>query len=66
MPDEYRNISSHAVTLASGRPLAIGDAAEINLKDPHDKALLDDGTLIKAEQTDQPSATTRRTKKKED
>lgn len=63
---EYRNIASHAVTLASGRPLAVGDAAEIDPKDPHDKALVDDGTLIKAENPDQTPAKSSRTKKKED
>lgn len=46
MPDEYRNRLTHAVTLASGRPLAPGDAGPINLDDPHDQGLLDEGSLI--------------------
>ena len=49
MSDEYVNVSRTAVTLASGRPLAPGEADKINPKDPHDQALVDDGLLLKAE-----------------
>lgn len=49
MADKYRYIGRHADHLASGRPLAPGDAiaaSHINLDDPHDKALVDDGRII--------------------
>lgn len=49
-PDEWVNVSTHAVTLASGGALAPGDRAECDMKDPHDKALRDAGHLIKADQ----------------
>jgi hypothetical protein len=52
MPDDYRNVRRTAVTIASGRPLAPGEAARIDLDDPHDKALVDDGALVKAETAD--------------
>lgn len=47
--DDWTNVSSHAVTLASGRPLAPGDHAECDMKDEHDKALRDSGQLVKTE-----------------
>jgi hypothetical protein len=49
MPPDYRNSSDHAVTLASGRPLAPGDDGPADLKDPHDKRLIDDGVLVPVE-----------------
>jgi hypothetical protein len=48
----YRNASTHAVTLASGRPLAPGEDAPTDLKDPHDQQLAADGALTKVEQPD--------------
>lgn len=50
-PDEWVNASLHAVTLASGRPLAPGESAACDMKDPHDQALRDSDPLqlIKAE-----------------
>lgn len=46
---DYINASDHPVPLASGRVLAPGEAGEPDLRDPQDKALRDDGTLIKAD-----------------
>jgi hypothetical protein len=47
---EYRNVTNHAITLASGRPLAPGDKASVDLNDnPYDKALVDEGHLAKVE-----------------
>lgn len=46
---EYRNIGLHAVSLASGTPLAPGDTGIPDLKDLHDKALVDDGALVPVE-----------------
>jgi hypothetical protein len=46
---EWVNASTHAVTLASGRPLAPGDRAACDMKDPHDQALRDAGHLIQAD-----------------
>lgn len=47
--DGWTNVSSHPVTLASGRPLAPGEHADTDMKDPHDKGLRDSGQLIKTE-----------------
>jgi hypothetical protein len=49
MSEPHVNVSRSAVTLSSGQPLAPGETGEPNLKDPHDKALVDDGLLAKAE-----------------
>lgn len=46
---EWTNVSSHAVTLASGRPLAPGESAPCDMKTPNDKALRDGGHLVKTE-----------------
>jgi hypothetical protein len=46
MPDDYRNRETHAVTLASGRPLAPGETSPLNLDDPHDQALLEQGSVV--------------------
>lgn len=46
---EWVNVSTHAVTLASGRPLAPGERAACDMKDPHDQALADAGHLIPAD-----------------
>lgn len=51
MPDEYRNRETHAVTLASGRPLAPGDAAPLTTDEhgevlPHDQLLVEEGSLV--------------------
>jgi hypothetical protein len=56
MPDDYRNRETHAVTLASGRPLAPGDAAPLTTDepgdvDPHDQGLLDEGSLVLVDET---------------
>jgi len=53
---EYVNVSRHAVTLASGRPLAPGEADKIDLKHPNDKGLVDDGSLVQAETGKEKSA----------
>lgn len=48
--DRWVNVSDHAVTLASGEPVdALGGHARTDMKDPHDKALRDDGLLIPAD-----------------
>lgn len=45
MPDdEYRNVRSTPVPLASGRILGPGDASAVS-DDPHDQALIADGAL---------------------
>ncbi len=51
MPDStsYTNVSTHAQPLASGRILAPGDTASLELDNPHDKALVSDGALAKTE-----------------
>lgn len=46
---DYVNVSRAAVTLASGRPLAPGEADQIDPKDPHDQGLVNDGLLVVAE-----------------
>lgn len=49
MNAQYLVAGSHPDTLASGRPIAPGDtvpAEAVDLKDPHDQALLDSGVLI--------------------
>lgn len=50
MTTEFRNRATHAVTLASGRSLAPGEAAAIS-DDPHDRTLLDEGSLILVDET---------------
>lgn len=46
---KYVNVARHAVTLASGRPLAPGEDGQIDPKHPNDKGLVDDGSLVPAE-----------------
>jgi hypothetical protein len=46
----YVNASGHPITLASGAPLAFGEPGEPDLNDRHDKALVDDGLLIQADE----------------
>jgi hypothetical protein len=49
MSEKYLFVGYHADTLASGRPVAPGDAVPagaVDPKDPHDRALLDEGRLI--------------------
>lgn len=48
-PQDWTNVSSHAQSLASGRPLAPGESAPCDMKDPHDQALRDAGALVKTE-----------------
>lgn len=47
---EYRNVSTHPVSLASGRVLAPAESAAVS-DDPHDRALIADGALIAVEKT---------------
>lgn len=49
MPDKWRNVSSHAQPLASGRLIAPGELCSPDLDDPHDLALTEDGSLVQAE-----------------
>lgn len=64
--DTHLNRATHPVSLASGRPLAPGDTGAPDLDDPHDKALVDDGTLIAIETGDEtPSKPRQRRTKKE-
>ena len=47
--DEYLVAGGHPDTLASGRPIAPGETVPktaVDPKDPHDAALLADGTLL--------------------
>lgn len=53
--DSYTNVSTHAQPLASGRVLAPGETADLDLKDPHDELLVTDGILVKTE-TGKPRA----------
>lgn len=50
---EFRNVSAHAQPLASGRLIAPGDTANIDLKDkdldPHDRALVEGGAFVEVE-----------------
>lgn len=48
MPDTHTNVSTHPVSLASGRVLAPGEASPIS-GDAHDRALIADGTLVPTE-----------------
>ena len=48
MPELFTNITAGPVPLASGQILAPGDRAEIS-KDPHDQALVTDGSLARSE-----------------
>lgn len=49
MADSYTNVSTHAQPLASGRVLAPGDTADLELDNDHDKSLLSDGALAATE-----------------
>jgi hypothetical protein len=49
MPDQYVNAAGHGLTLASGRPLGAGDSGPANPEDPHDKALIAEGLLVKVD-----------------
>lgn len=40
---EFRNVSAHAQPLASGRLVAPGATAKLDLDDPHEKALAGPG-----------------------
>jgi hypothetical protein len=53
--DEWTNVSTHAVTLASGRPLAPGESAPCDMKHPTDQASRDDGSLVKTEKAKEAS-----------
>jgi hypothetical protein len=46
---EYRNVSSHAQPLASGRLVAPGDTCNPDLQTGHDQALVQDGALTAVE-----------------
>jgi hypothetical protein len=56
----------HPEVLADGTPLAPGDVATPNLKDPHDRHLIERGWLLEGaasdtpESPDPPKASTRR------
>jgi len=52
----YLNVSRHAVTLASGTPLAPGEVGEPDFTTEHDRALKDDGSLLRASEPDTPTA----------
>lgn len=46
----YVNVSPAPLPLASGRVLGLGESAELDVSatgDPHDRALHDDGLLLK-------------------
>jgi hypothetical protein len=47
MPEYLCNPGGHGITLSSGQPLAPGDTIEADSKDPHLKALVEAGHLIK-------------------
>lgn len=49
MPDEYRNVSTVPVPLASGQIIATGDTCEPDPKEPHDRDLVDAGALVPVE-----------------
>lgn len=50
-PPEWVNVTNHAVTFASGRPLdAYGGRGRSDMKDPHDQALRDSGQVIPADE----------------
>lgn len=54
----YKNVRLTAQDLASGRVVAPGEivsARDVDLKDPHDAALVADGLLIEAE-VEKPAA----------
>lgn len=46
---DYVNVSRAPVPLASGQVLAPGEAGPANMRDDHDKALRDDGALLKSD-----------------
>jgi hypothetical protein len=50
MADSYTFAGPHPESLASGRPLALGDTdiSGVNPDDPHDKFLIDEGWLVNA------------------
>jgi hypothetical protein len=52
--ERYVNTTDHALPLASGRVLARGEDAPVDVKskdaDPQDQALVDDGSLLKTEE----------------
>jgi hypothetical protein len=48
-PQEWTNVSSGPVTLASGRPLAPGEHGPSDMKHPHDQGLRDGGLLVEHE-----------------
>jgi hypothetical protein len=52
-PQEWVNVSDHAVTLATGEPVAAnGGRAQSDMSTPHDRALRDEGHLIRADDPD--------------
>lgn len=57
-PTEWVNVSNHAVSLDTGQVLAPGeDPVEVDMTKPHNKALRDEGILIRAQtaQTEEKS-----------
>lgn len=55
MTDLWRNVSAHMQPLASGRPVAPGETCELNLNDPHDKALSESAFAAAQDATDYES-----------
>lgn len=45
-----KNVAGYGLTNYEGRPIAIGGFAELDLKEPHDLALIEDGLVIEASQ----------------
>jgi len=62
---EYRvSLDWHTIDLADGRTAGPGDVVSLSdedLKDPHNKALVDEGHLLKAEETKDTKSTSKKT-----
>lgn len=63
------SVVSHAIDLSDGRVLAPGETCEIKGTDPHDKALLEEGSVLEVAAEDpkpKPSGKTPRTREDSD
>jgi hypothetical protein len=55
-PDEYFNVTDHPITLQTGQPVAAGEGCVPDLDQPHDKAFVDEGALVKADKPKEEKA----------
>jgi hypothetical protein len=46
----FKNVAGYGLTNFEGRPIAIDGLAELDLDEPHDQALVDDGHVVPVSQ----------------